>query len=79
MLTWFAELMRVFSGALAKVLPLSPFQRYIADFKNIPYLGYLNWFLPIGACIKIGAVWLSAIALFYLYSIIMRWVKMIGD
>ena len=79
MLTWFAELMKVFADALAKVLPLSPFQQYIASFKNIPYLGYLNWFLPIGTCIKIGAAWLSAIALFYLYSIIMRWLKMIGD
>lgn len=79
MLKWLAEFMNAFAGALAKVLPLSPFQQYIESFKNLPYLGYLNWFIPVGTCIKIGAAWLSAIALFYLYSIVMRWFKMIGD
>nr|DAF20302.1 MAG TPA: hypothetical protein [Inoviridae sp.] len=48
-------------------------------FKDLPFLGYLNWFIPIGTIVKVGLSWLAAIALFYIYSIIMRWVKMIGD
>lgn len=79
MLAYLAELMNAFAASLAKVLPLSPFQQYIDSFKNLPYLGYLNWFIPVGTCAKIGAAWLSAIALFYLYSIVMRWIKLIGD
>lgn len=79
MLAWFYELMSAFASLLLSVLPTSPFQQYIQAFAEVPYLGILNWFIPIGAFIKIGAAWLGAIALFYLYSIVMRWVKMIGD
>ena len=79
MLKFMTELLSAFAATLVKVLPLSPFQHYIQAFGNLPYLGILNWFIPISAMIKIGAAWLGCIALFYLYSIIMRWVKMIGD
>ena len=79
MLAFFSEMMAAFAAALAKVLPLSPFQQYIKAFGSLPYLGYLNWFLPVASFIKIGLAWLGCIALFYLYSIVMRWVKLIGD
>lgn len=79
MLAFFYEMMSAFAAALVKVLPVSPFQQYIKAFANLPYLGVLNWFLPISAFVKIGTAWLGAISLFYLYSIIMRWLKVIGD
>ena len=79
MLNFFSEMMNAFAAALAQVLPLSPFQQYISAFSNLPYLGYLNWFLPTGAFVKIGVAWLGVITLFYIYSIAMRWIKMIGD
>lgn len=79
MLAFFSEMMTAFAAALTKVLPLSPFQQYIKAFGSLPYLGYLNWFLPVASFIKIGLAWLGCIGLFYLYSIVMRWVKMIGD
>lgn len=60
-------------------LPGSPFRSSIDALGNIPGLGVVNWFFPIGDFITITSAWLVAIALFYLYSIIMRWVKMIGD
>lgn len=68
-----------FSGALMKVLPKSPFQEFLADIGEIPFLGYLNWFFPVGDCIKVMIAWCGAIALFQFYSIVMRWLKMIGD
>jgi len=64
---------------ILSVLPLSPFQQFIQDFKSLPYLGWLNWFFPVGSCLKVMLAWLGAVGLFYLYSIAMRWVKMIGD
>lgn len=79
MLAFFSEMMAAFAGTLAKVLPTSPFQQYIEAFRSLPYLGILNWFLPVAAFLKIGAAWLGCISLFYLYSIVMRWIKMIGD
>lgn len=61
------------------LLPLSPFQQFIDNFRSLPYLGWLNWFFPVGDCLVVMGVWLGAVGLFYLYSIVMRWVKMIGD
>lgn len=62
---------------LRNLLPLSPFREFINRLQELPYLGYLNWFIPVGTIIKIGAVWLSAIALHYAYSILLRWAKAI--
>lgn len=61
------------------VLPTSPFADFIDAFGNLPWLGVLNWFFPVRGVLTVMAAWLGAIALFYVYSIVMRWVKMIGD
>lgn len=79
MLAWFSEIFNALAAAIVSVLPSSPFADAIASFKDLPYLGWLNWFIPVGTCIKIAGAWLVAIGLFYVYSIAMRWVKMIGD
>ena len=68
-----------FAAALCSVLPLSPFQPFLATFRSLPYLGWLNWFFPVGECLTVMLAWLGAVALFYLYSILMRWLKIIGD
>lgn len=73
------ELFNKFANVLCSVLPRSPFSRFIEQFSNLPFLAYLNWFIPVKSFLIIGASWLGVIAIFYLYSIIMRWVKMIGD
>lgn len=73
---------QVFEGlgeALLKLLPLSPFQEFISEFADLPYLGWLNWFFPVGDCLVVMGVWLVAVGVFYLYSILMRWLKVIGD
>lgn len=73
---------QAFSGLvddIIAVLPASPFQQFIEEFESIPYLGYLNWFFPVRGCLIVLAAWLGAVALFYLYSVVMRWAKMIGD
>jgi hypothetical protein len=79
MLDWFLELLNKFGDTIISVLPVSPFAPFLTMFKDLPFLGYLNWFIPVGTIVKVGLAWLAAIALFYIYSIIMRWVKMIGD
>lgn len=79
MLGWLNDLFNWCGEALLKILPTSPFQGLISSFSNIPYLGEVNWVIPIGDFIKIGGLWLGAIGLFYMYQIIMRWLKVIGD
>lgn len=68
-----------FAQKLLDVLPTSPFQEYIVQFRSLPYLGWLNWFFPVSGCLAVMLTWLGAVGLFYLYSIVMRWVKLIGD
>ncbi len=59
------------------LLPSSPFKM----LDNTPVkdiLPYINWFVPFGFIVSTLELWLVAIAGYYLYSIILRWVKAIN-
>lgn len=76
------EVQGAFGGliqSLISVLPTSPFAPVLEQFEDLPFLGYLNWFFPVRGCLTVMAAWLVAVAAFYLYSVIARWVKLIGD
>lgn len=79
MLDWFKEIFDEFADWLLTVLPSSPFRGFLGNFKVQfdPYLGYLNYFVPIKDFIAIIGAFLAVVAVYYLYSIIMRWVKML--
>ena len=65
-------------GLILAFLPNSPFTTVANSISNIPYLQYLNWFFPVTECITVLEVWLSAVLIYYVYSAIMRWVKVIS-
>ena len=75
----FQQLFEAWGEKILDLLPTSPFQEFVSQFSSLPYLGWLNWFFPVGDCLTVMLVWLGAVGLFYLYSIVMRWLKMIGD
>lgn len=77
----FNSLFGQFAEKLIQVLPISPFSPFLDEMetKLVPYLGWLNWVFPINVFLEIGSAWLTAIAVFYLYSAVARWVKIIGD
>lgn len=79
LMEWVLNLINNFGRVVVQLLPTSPFRDFIDSWQAPDYLGWLNWFVPVSQIITILVAWLGAIALFYLYSIIMRWVKMIGD
>lgn len=79
LIDWMYKIVGDFGEMLMKVLPTSPFRSFIKSFEAPQYLGWLNWFFPVREVLSILTIWLSAIALFYIYSIVMRWIKMIGD
>lgn len=64
---------------LGKILPLSPFTQFIAQMEAIPFLPYLNWFVPVRGILTIFSAWLGVVAVFYSYSILLRWVKVLSD
>lgn len=67
-----------FLDALLSLFPTSPFASFIEELAQLPFLGYLNWFVPVGGMLAVGTAWLTAIGLYYLYSVIARWVKLIS-
>ena len=75
----FQQLFEAWGEKILDLLPTSPFQEFVSQFSSLPYLGWLNWFFPVGDCLTVMLVWLGAVGLFYLSSIVMRWLKMIGD
>lgn len=75
----FTSIFDRFAEWLTTVLPHSPFKEFLAEVSGIPYLGYLNWFVPVRGMLRVMAVWLGAVTLFQLYSIVMRWLKVLGD
>lgn len=72
-ITWLENAMK---WALS-CLPDSPFT--LLDNSPIKeYLGYINWFLPFDFVVATLQVWLAAIAIYYIYSAVLRWVKAIN-
>lgn len=78
MLSFINAVWYMFKSKLVMVLPYSPFQGFISYLSSVPYLGYINWFIPMGSIINITAAWTTSISLYYLYSIAMRWIKAIA-
>lgn len=72
----------VFNGLIDSILhllPTSPFRGFLNELQGLPYLGWVNWVFPVGDCVRVLGAWIVAITVFYIYSVIMRWVKLIGD
>lgn len=66
-----------FLAVILSFLPKSPFRGFINVISAIPYLEELNWFFPVSECIAVMEAFLTVVAVYYVYSAIMRWVKMI--
>lgn len=65
-------------GALG-ILPDSPFQ-FLQEMSNstiYQWLKWLNWFVPINSFVSIFAAWCSAILVWYVIQIILRYAKAI--
>ena len=77
-MSFMKELVITFLDWVLKLLPTSPFTQFINVCAYMPYLGWFNWFVPVGEMIAIGEAWLVAIGLFYFYSIVLRWIKAIN-
>lgn len=65
-----------FINFVINLLPKSPFH-YLDNSSISDYIGYFNWLFPIDSMISFLELWLVAIGVYYLYSILMRWIKML--
>lgn len=55
------------------LLPQSPFAAFVSLTDEIPYLSYLNWFIPFDGMIAILEVWLQTVILYMGYMIALRY------
>ena len=63
-------------NTIFSLLPNTPFT--ISDTSVISeYMGYLNWIIPIDKILIVTISWLTAITLYYVYQIVLRWIKAI--
>lgn len=73
------SLWEVFAEDVLSLLPLSPFRQYLDYFAGWEYLGYLNWFFPFKHCLIVLAAWTAVISTYFTWSVVLRWLKIIGD
>ena len=73
-INWLFEILAQVLSWVVNLLPNSPFTA-ISNTPIAPYLGFINWFIPFDFVITTLTLWLSAIAIYYVYSVILRWVK----
>lgn len=72
-----ANLVMKFFNALLSLLPQSPFVTFLNAMEQWEFLKTLNWIVPIGTFISIGTAWLTAIGVYYAWSVVLRWIKAI--
>lgn len=78
MVKFFNQMIDAFLNVIYNALPKSFIQSWLSQFEKPPFLEYLNWFVPVKGFLILIGIWLGVIATFYMYQIIMRWVKVIG-
>lgn len=71
------ELFQQFGNVIQNILPGDPFIGYIQKLQSLPYLGWLNWFIPVRELLTIFGIWLGAYIAFLAYQLIYRWLKVI--
>lgn len=68
-----------FAITVLELLPESPFVILdtLSRSEFYVWLQYLNWFIPVNTFIGILEAWLVGIGIYYMYQIVLRWVKVI--
>lgn len=60
------------AGILIAILPVSPFQAFISELGQLPYIGYFNWFFPVGKCLTVLGAWAVCLGVYYSIAWILR-------
>ncbi len=68
-----------FTVGVINLFPTSPFVILdaLTSSELYEWLQMVNWFIPINTFVGILETWLSCVAVYYVYQIVLRWVKVI--
>ena len=62
-------LLNGFLDLLMKAFPTSPFADTIEKFSKLPYLGYINWFVPVSEMVAIGSACSPLVSIIFTRSL----------
>lgn len=65
--------------AIISIFPTSPFVILdeLSTTEIYDWIQMLNWFIPISSFVAILEAWLSCVAVYYVYQVVLRWIKVI--
>ena len=65
--------------SIVELFPASPFTVLdeLGNSEVYEWLRMVNWFIPIGTFVSILEAWLVCVAAYYVYQIVLRWIKVI--
>jgi len=68
-----------FAVGVIELFPASPFAVLdeLSNSEVYDWLRMVNWFVPIGTFVSILESWLACVAAYYVYQVVLRWVKVI--
>ena len=75
-LDWIVNFLSECLEFIINLLPDSPF-RMLDNTPIKPYLKYINWIIPVDFIIDTLALWLVAVSAYYVWSVVLRWLKTI--
>lgn len=81
--SWWGDLRQGMIDLAAEViqkLPESPIYTALNQVGGNPvsnWMPFVNWFVPFGTISGILAAWCTCVAAYYIYQIVLRWIKVI--
>ena len=65
--------------SIVELCPASPFTVLdeLGNSEVYEWLRMVNWFIPIGTFVSILEGWLVCVAVYYVYQIVLRWIRVI--
>ena len=65
--------------SIIEIFPTSPFVVLdeLSNTEIYEWIQMLNWFVPVSSFVAILEAWLSCVAVYYVYQIVLRWIKVI--
>ena len=65
--------------SIIEIFPTSPFVVLdeLSNTEIYEWIQMLNWFVPVSSFVAILEAWLSCVAVYYVYQVVLRWIKVI--
>lgn len=76
---WITDTLIDLAISIINIFPTSPFVVLdeLSNTEIYEWIQMLNWFLPVSSFVAILETWLSCVAVYYVYQVVLRWIRVI--